>query len=391
MTIIRNGIGSSAANVSNMLSILRTAPTIEGRVNPNGTANYTWDGSDNGQLSFTKKAQAYGNITVIADAWSAPPFMKTNNDEIYSGYICGVTGTSCATGDWRQAYANYLAQYVGFYAQEGIPIKYIGFVNEPDLNEPYPSMGTSGAQAADFINVLYPTLKAANLSTGISCCDGSGWYAESVYTSGLASVASKLAIRSSHPYSTPATYSLTTLQPTWQTEWSNQKGANYTTEWYSGENNPGEGLIWATNIYTGLTSGNCSAYLYWQGAQYGEYVNTALLSVNFDGTLTVPKRLWAFAQFSRGVRPGAVRVATTSSTTNVKLSAFQNLDGSLAIQTINSASSAYNVTLTLKGLTGMKVASWLTDNNNNFTAWDGALTSVTGSVPPCSFVSFIVS
>lgn len=274
-------------------------------------------------------------------------------------------------------------------------------------------MGTSGAQAADFINVLYPTIKAANLTTGISCCDGSGWYAESILTSGLAAVANQLAIRAAHPYSTPATFSLTTLQPTWQTEWSSkfrrpssfnsdslmpykdQKGANYTTEWYSGENNPGEGLIWATNIYTGLTSGNCSAYLYWQGAQFGEYVNTALLSINFDGTLTVPKRFWAFAQYSRGVRPGAVRVAATSSTTNVKVTAFENLDGSLAIQAINSAASNYNMSLSLKGLTGKTITSWLTDNNNNFTTWNGTLassgTGLTGSVPPYSLVSFIIS
>ena len=254
-------------------------------------------------------------------------------------------------------------------------------------------MGSSGTQAADFIKVLHPTLQAANLTTGISCCDASGWYAESTLTSGLAPVAHQLAIRTAHPYSSSATFSLTTLQQVWQTEWSNQKGANYTTDWYSGENNPGEGLIWAMNIYTGLTSGNCRAYLYWQGAQYGEYVNTALISVNFDGTVTVPKRFWAFAQFSRGARPGAIRVATSSSTTNVKVTAFQNLDGSLAIQSINSATTYYNITLTLNGLTGKTVTSWLTDNNNNFTTGDVQTsgTSFTSIVPPHSLMSFIVS
>jgi O-glycosyl hydrolase len=117
--------------------------------------------------------------------------------------------------------------------------------------------------------------------------------------------------------------------------------------------------------------------------------------VNFDGSLSVPKRFWAFAQYSRGVRPGAVRVAATSGTTSVKVSAFQNLDGSVAIQTINSASNAYNISVTLSELTGKSVTSWLTDNNNNFTTTDGALstsgTTVTGSVPPHSLVSFIVS
>jgi glucosylceramidase len=124
-------------------------------------------------------------------------------------------------------------------------------------------------------------------------------------------------------------------------------------------------------------------------------VNTALLNIDFDGTLLVPKRFWAFAQFSRGVRPGAVRVGATSSSNNVKVTAFENVDGSLAIQAINTASSNYTLTVALKGLKGKNVTSWLTDNYNNFTISDGALTSsgsgVRGSVPPYPLVGFIVS
>jgi hypothetical protein len=36
------------------------------------------------------------------------------------GYLCGVTGQTCSSGDWRQAYANYLAQYIKDYASQGI-------------------------------------------------------------------------------------------------------------------------------------------------------------------------------------------------------------------------------------------------------------------------------
>jgi len=48
---------------------------------------------------------------VFADAWSAPPFMKTNDSADNGGTLCGVPGATCASGDWRQAYANYLKQY----------------------------------------------------------------------------------------------------------------------------------------------------------------------------------------------------------------------------------------------------------------------------------------
>ena len=61
--------------------------------------------------------------------------MSANDD--YGGYLCGVTGTlnttNCTTGDWRQAYANKLVQYVKDYQAEGINISYLGFLNEADL------------------------------------------------------------------------------------------------------------------------------------------------------------------------------------------------------------------------------------------------------------------
>jgi hypothetical protein len=58
--------------------------------------------------------------------------MKSNMNQNYGGYICGVTGTNCPTGDWRQAYANKLVHYIQDYANNGVTIDYVGFLNEPD-------------------------------------------------------------------------------------------------------------------------------------------------------------------------------------------------------------------------------------------------------------------
>jgi hypothetical protein len=54
------------------------------------------------------------------------------NTKITSSYLCGTPGHYCATGDWRQAYADYLVQYVKFYGNEGLHITHLGFLNEPD-------------------------------------------------------------------------------------------------------------------------------------------------------------------------------------------------------------------------------------------------------------------
>ena len=123
LTIIRNRIGSGGTGDS----ILPNSPG-----SPNGTPSYTWDHDDSGQVWFSKSAMTYGVKTIYADAWSAPGFMKTNNNENNGGYLCGVTGHTCSSGDWRQAYASFLTQYVKFYLQEGIAVTHLGFLNEPD-------------------------------------------------------------------------------------------------------------------------------------------------------------------------------------------------------------------------------------------------------------------
>lgn len=124
LTIIRNRIGSGGAGDS-------IEPT--GPATPDATPTYTWDGSDAGQVWFSQQAMTYGVKTIYADAWSAPGFMKTNGEDSNGGYLCGVTGETCSTGDWRQAYANFLVQYIKYYQQEGVAVSHVGFLNEPEL------------------------------------------------------------------------------------------------------------------------------------------------------------------------------------------------------------------------------------------------------------------
>jgi O-glycosyl hydrolase len=124
LSIIRNRIGSGGAGDS-------IEPTSPG--SPGGTPKYTFDGSDSGQVWFSQQAMTYGVKTIYADAWSAPGFMKTNGNEANGGFLCGVTGETCASGDWRQAYANFLVKYVQDYASVGVPITHLGFLNEPDF------------------------------------------------------------------------------------------------------------------------------------------------------------------------------------------------------------------------------------------------------------------
>lgn len=122
-TILRNRIGSGGSGDS-------IEPTSPG--SPGATPKYVWDGSDGHQVWVSQQAKAYGVTRFYANAWSAPGFMKTNGVETNGGYLCGVSGHTCSSGNWMSAYAQFLIQYIKDYASVGININYLGFLNEPD-------------------------------------------------------------------------------------------------------------------------------------------------------------------------------------------------------------------------------------------------------------------
>src|SRR5215469_1799507 len=61
------------------------------------------------QVWLGQLAEQFGVHQFYADAWSAPGTFKTNQSLDNGGYLCGVPGESCVNGDFRPAYADWLA------------------------------------------------------------------------------------------------------------------------------------------------------------------------------------------------------------------------------------------------------------------------------------------
>src|SRR6202034_4490761 len=108
-------------------------------------------------------------------AWSAPAFMKTNDATDNGGAVCGLSGATCSSGNWVQAYANYLVQYAADYSAAGDPLTYIGPENEANLSTSYDSMQLSPAQTASVLDALGPTMASSCLSTKVECGATEGW------------------------------------------------------------------------------------------------------------------------------------------------------------------------------------------------------------------------
>ncbi|KAF2272869.1 glycoside hydrolase [Westerdykella ornata] len=383
-SIVRNGIGSSKDSSNDyMNTILPVCPST-----PDGTPNYKWDGKDSGQLFLSQQAVKYGVSTFYGNAWSAPGCMKTNGNDANGGQLCGVSGTNCRSGDWKQAYANYLVKYVQLYAENGVKVTHLGFLNEPDFTASYASMLSDGNQAADFIKVLRPTLDRNNLTdVGINCCEATGWsvanqHAQQMISSGVEGMIYAV---TSHEYTSRIGSPMRTKAKVWQTEYSDLNG-RWSTAWYS-NGGAGDGFTWANTVFNGIVNANLSAYIFWEGVQdraTNNNNNEKLILI--DGqNYEVSKRLWAFAQW-RVVRPGAVRIGASGGS-NLKSAAFQNKDGSIAVVIINSGTGAQTVAVSGLGAPaeGQTVKAWVTDNSSDMkevavtVAGDGtASASVTG-------------
>ena len=95
----------------------------------------------------------------------------------------------------------------------------------------YSSTLSDGQQAADFIKVLYPTLQAAGLSTGIVCCDAEGWNDQKTFTADLITYGAQPLLQkiTSHAYTSVPNTPIDTTLRVWQTEYTDLNDVFVTT------------------------------------------------------------------------------------------------------------------------------------------------------------------
>ena len=363
---------------------------LGGATDPGDPINGPGDVAD--QVWLGRAAERYGVHQFYADAWSAPAGMKTNGSLDNGGYLCGSPGESCAAGDKRQAYAALLAAEAKGFARHGMPLTAIDFVNEPEIGPAYASMLMTPAQAADFVPYLGRALQQEHLATKVACCDAEGWTDGAAYASavlGSPAAARYVGLITSHGYTAPPTVPLTSARlsrPVWQSEWADFSA--WDPAWDDGT--AGSGLTWAEHIQTALTEADVDAFFYWWGAS-ASTANSGLAQVA-GATVNLSKRYWAFAAFSRFIRPGAVRVGASTGNAALQVSAFRNRDGSLVVEVINTAATPQPVGLTgPEGLGGRaggrsRATAYLTDATHSL-APEGAAAA---TAPPRSLTTWVI-
>jgi glucosylceramidase len=313
-------------------------------------------------------------IKVIGSPWSPPAWMKTNQSLI--------GGRLIDEPRIYAAYARYLVKFVEAYERAGVPIYALTVQNEPQNRNPsgYPGMDMPVAQEAKLIEALGPRLRRARLRTKLLGYDHNwsehendiaqtppGEDPEVEYpTKLLESGAGRwLAGTAFHCYAGDVSRQ-TELQHAfpgkgvWFTECSGSHGAtdppaqvfSDTLKWHA------RNLVLGVTRNWGKTVVNWNLALDPAGGPHKGGCGTCsgVVTVGPGQTVTENAEYYTLGHLARFVRPGAVRIASTSFGTTgwngqIMDAAFRNRDGSTALVVHNENDDPRGFAVTQGGST----------------------------------------
>jgi glucosylceramidase len=271
-------------------------------------------------------------IKILSSPWSAPAWMKTN-DDVRGGEL---------KPEYYGAYAQYLVKYVEGIKAEGIPITAITVENEPLNPKNTPSMVVFAAEEGAFIGkYLGPAFEKAGIKTEIQLYDHNPdvpSYPLSILADPLAG---KYAIGTAfHLYGGDSS-ALTDVHNEYP-----QKNL-YLTE-QSVTQRPGSSTIDiaepVSRVLIGATRNWSRNVLLWNLAadpHFGPHTNNGgctgcVGAVTLDGDkATLNVAYYAVAHFSKFVRPGSVRVGS-SELEQLPTAAFLTPDGKVVLVVANT-------------------------------------------------------
>jgi glucosylceramidase len=109
------------------------------------------------RIPFIKKAieAAGGKLTLFVSPWSPPGYMKDNNDMLHGGKL---------KPEYYQTWADYFAKFINAYEKAGIPVWGMTIQNEPMATQRWESCIYTADDERDFLkNFLGPTMQKDGL------------------------------------------------------------------------------------------------------------------------------------------------------------------------------------------------------------------------------------
>lgn len=310
------------------------------------------------RIPFIKQAiaEAGGKLTLYASPWSPPAWMKDNNDMLHGGKLLP---------EYNQIWANYYVKFIQAYEKNGIPIWGLTVQNEPMAKQTWESCIFSAYEEKEFVkNFLGPTLHNSGMENKkIIVWDhnrdvmvqrandtysdkeaakyiwGTGFHWYENWSGGKQQFENVLRVNEAYP----------------------DKNLIFTegcignfdlkkiNDWSMGEHY-GESLINDFNNGTvGWTDWNI--LLDEQGGP-NHVQNFCFAPVHYNtktDELIYNSEFYYIGHFSKFIKPGARRISVSSSKSYLITTAFQNLDGKIAVVVMNQTNNTEAFLVWLNG------------------------------------------
>jgi O-glycosyl hydrolase len=364
LSAYRYNIGGGGTGVTTPARVAQTFRTSSG--------GYDWTRDPGGQ-TFLRYANQYGVPDLIGFVNSAPA-VWTNN-----GKSCGGTLDSAD----NQAFATYLADVAQHFRDTGVQLDYLSPMNEPTNS--FDTCGQEGmlvpvGQRDDVVRALGSTLAARGLTSRISADEStsvSAFNAEVPQWIGQSGTAQHVANLAHHTYDFPGDTARTAAmnvgraagKKTWASEICCFGASGGWSQGYDPGIGAGLGLAgimyrdfavtydtafhWWTALSSELgcapATGSCPTTANSAGWNDGLIYYDPGYASNGNQALYLTKRYYALAQFSRFVRPGAVRHNVTGAPAGVQVSAFDRAgQWTLVVANQNAAATPLSLHLNAK-------------------------------------------
>lgn len=299
-------------------------------------AGFSIEADRDATIPILKRALAINpQLTVMASPWSAPGWMKTSGS-----FIKGTLRR-----DAHALYAEYFRKFIDAYAAENIPIHLISLQNEPHFEpENYPGMRLNPADRALLVRDHFgPLFARAGIKTQILEWDHNWDEPDSPLT--------VLADSGARRYVAGVAWHCYGGDVSAQSKVHDAYPGKdvYFTECSGGSWAPSfaDNLVWnVRTLIIGATRNWARGVLMWNLAldeKHGPHTGgcadcRGVVTINSsDGSIVRNEEYYAFAHASLFVRPGALRVASTSGVEGLESVAFKNADNSsIALIVVNT-------------------------------------------------------
>lgn len=340
---------------------------------------------------------------IMFSAWSPPLYMKSNNSDA-KGYL---------PGSQYQNYANYIAEFLKEFKNNGYPVYAVSPANEPEYGAEWTSclwLPGSTTLGPFITRNLGPTLQREGLDTKIIFGENAQWsgilgfiLGSASYTTNIINLNPRITnynvIAAGHGYVDPITKerpdiipfkkALQKNIPVWLTEVSSIDYGNI--RW-----DIEDGLNWAADWHRYLSDASASALIYWLGAVPGVNDEGLIyMDMGNRSDYTLTKRYETFGNFSRYIESDSRRVTIDRGNglpADFHISSYKK-GNKLVVVAVNKTDENVHTPLNVSGMTVSSLQRSLTDAENRWAESDVA--PVDGQhildVPAKSVVTFVAN